>query len=86
MTPYRMQELTREEMAAADPFGGEGVLLPAPGVTSDVIMAMVTTRLGRGVQVVAWGDIGAWVAPGSSGMNAATIRDLWNGGRASDHG
>lgn len=81
-----MQELSREEMAATDPFGGEGVFLPAPGVNSGDIMARVNRCLGPGVHAVAWGDVGAWVAPGSSGMNAANVCDLWNGGRASEYG
>lgn len=86
MSAYRVQEFTRREMAAADPFGGEGTFLPAPGADPGDILARVTSLLGPSVRVVAWGDIGAWVAPGSNGMNAATVRDLWNGGKASDHG
>lgn len=86
MSAYRVQEFTRQEMAGSDPFGGEGTFLPAPGMSPGDILARVADCLGRDVHVVAWGDIGAWVAPGSSGMNAASFCDLWNGGRASVHG
>jgi hypothetical protein len=82
---YRAQDLTREEMAARDPFGGQGVFLPAPGMAPGDILARVKEALGP-VHAVAWGEIGAWVSPGSSGMNAATVRDQWNGGGASEYG
>jgi len=83
---YRMQEFTREEMARTDPFGGDGIFLEAPGATSAEMLARVDSSLGTGVQAVAWGGIGVWVDPGSSGMNAAVARGRWSGGRASEHG
>jgi hypothetical protein len=83
---YRMQELTREEMAAADPFGGHGVFLEAPGDGSQAMLARLAACLGATVPAVAWDDIGIWVDPGSSGMSAVSIRDRWVGGKASEHG
>lgn len=82
---YRMQENSREEMIRADPFAGRGVFLEAPGATTAQMLARVTACAGAAVPAVAWGDVGVWVDPGSNGMNAATFRERWNGGRASEH-
>lgn len=83
---YRMQEVPREEMAAADPFEGRGVFLPAPGVKSQEALSRLATCLDAVVPAVAWDGIGVWMDPGSSGMNAAIVRDRWVGGKASERG
>lgn len=85
-TAYRMQALTREEMAAADPFGGRGIFLEAPGAGTAEMIERLASCLGVTVPAVAWGAIGIWADPGSSGMNAASIRDRWVGGKASEYG
>lgn len=83
---YRMQELSREETAAADPYDGRGVFLAAPAKTSGQILKELAERLGMTVPAIAWDGIGAWVDPGSTGMSAVIVRDLWDGGRASECG
>jgi hypothetical protein len=83
---YRMQEIPREEIAACDPYGGSGLFLEAPGLEPAEILARLEERLGVTVPAVAWGGIGAWIDPGSSGTNVADLRDLWDGGKASEHG
>lgn len=80
-----MQEASREEMAAADPFEGRGVFLPAPGSSSGQMLARLAACLGSVVPAAAWDGLGVWADPGSSGMNAADVCDLWNGGKASEH-
>lgn len=82
---YRMEPLTREQMAASDPFEG-GVFLSAPGMDCEAILQALELRLGRIVPAVAWNDLGAWVDPGSTGMSAELIRDRWDGGRFSGSG
>lgn len=81
-----MQAHSREEMAAADPYGGRGVFLPAPGESSGTILLRLGERMGAVVPAVAWDGIGAWVDQGSCGMSAAIICDRWSGGKASEHG
>jgi hypothetical protein len=83
---YRMEEVPREEMAAADPFGGRGVFLSAPGMSSDEIIKALAERTGKIIPAAAWDCIGAWVDPGSTGMSSAHVRDLWDGGKAGEHG
>lgn len=83
---YRMQEFSREEMAAADPFAGRGVFLAAPGASSAEMLERLASCLGATVPAAAWDGIGVWADPGSSGMNAAHVRDQWVGGKASEHG
>lgn len=82
---YRMEPLTRDQMAASDPFGN-GVFLSAPALGSDEILQALELRLGKIISAVAWNDLGAWVDPGSIGMSAELIRDLWDGGRQSERG
>ena len=82
---YRMEPLTREQMAASDPFGN-GIFLSAPGMDCDSILRALEQRLGKIVSAVAWSDLGAWVDPGSTGMSAELIRDRWDGGRPSERG
>jgi hypothetical protein len=81
-----MQEFSREEMAAADPFEGRGVFLAAPGAKSAEMLERLFSCVSATVPAVAWDDIGVWADHGSSGMNAASIRDRWSGGKASEHG
>lgn len=81
-----MQEASREEMAALDPFEGRGVFLEARGRETDSILRELALRIGETLPAVAWGGIGVWVDPGSSGMRAVAVRDLWDGGKASEHG
>lgn len=81
-----MQQLTREETAAADPFGGQGVFLAAPGTGSGEILGRLAGCLGTTVPAVAWDGIGAWVDPGSTGMSAELVQRLWDGGKASGSG
>jgi hypothetical protein len=81
---YRMEAVTREQMAAADPYEGRGVFLGAPGMKSSEIVEALAARMGMIVPAVAWDGIGAWVDPGSCGMSAGLIRDRWDGGRASE--
>lgn len=83
---YRMQELSREEMAASDPYEGRGVFLAAPGTGMQAIIGELAERLGMIVPATAWDGIGAWVDPGSTGMSASLILDRWDGGKASDSG
>jgi hypothetical protein len=83
---YRMQELTREEMAASDPYEGRGVFLPAPGMGAQSIVDALEGRLGMIVPAIAWDGIGAWVDPGSTGMSAALILDRWDGDKTSERG
>jgi hypothetical protein len=82
---YRADPLTREQMAASDPFG-DGVFLSAPGMDCGAITRKLEQRLGKIVPAVAWNDLGAWVSPGSTGMSADQLRDLWDGGKASERG
>lgn len=81
-----MQEFTREEMAAADPFGGSGIFLPAPGMERGKMLEVLSGCLGARVPAVAWDGIGVWIDHGSTGMNAVTIREQWAGGRGIEHG
>lgn len=81
-----MQEVSREEMAAADPFGGRGVFLAAPGLSPGEMLARLERCLGAVLPAVAWGGIGVWTEPGSSGIDAVAVRDRWDGGKASEHG
>ena len=83
---YRMEQLSREVVAATDPYLGRGVFLAAPGMERDKITGALAERLGTVVPAFAWDGIGAWVDPGSTGMSAELIRDLWDGGRASECG
>lgn len=76
-------ERSREEMAAEDPFGGQGVFLPAPGVTGEEILRSLASRMGRVMPAVTWDGIGVWVDPGSSEADAGLIRERWDGGRTS---
>lgn len=81
-----MQELSREEMAADDPYEGRGVFLAAPGMEGQLIVGALADRLGAVVPAIAWDGIGAWVDPGSTGMSAALILDRWDGEKASERG
>lgn len=83
---YRMEEASRDQMAAADPFGGNGIFLAAPHLENEEIIDALETRLRMIIPAVAWGGIGAWVDQGSIGMSAARVRALWDGGEAGDHG
>lgn len=77
---YRMEGLTREEMAAEDPFGGRGVFLPAPELDGAAMLA----RLGHGVPAIAWDGIGLWADPGSSEAGAAGLLASWHEGERLD--
>lgn len=79
MSGYRMQELTREEMAAADPFGSRGVFLGAPGRGSGEITEMLAERLGTTVPAVTWDGIGAWVDAEGAGMGVQEMESRWRG-------
>jgi hypothetical protein len=81
---YRIEEISRQEMAAADPYQGRGVFLGAPGRSRDEIVEELASRLGMIAPAVTWDGIGAWVDPGSTGMSAGLIRERWDGGRASE--
>lgn len=82
---YLIEPLTREQMAASDPFG-DGLFLSAPGMDCEAITRALEERLGKIVPAAAWNDLGAWVSPGSTGMSAELIQDLWDGGRSSECG
>ncbi len=63
------QMATREELIAADPFVGRGVLLWMPGVDgADEQMELLASRLGMIVPAVLWPGIGAWVDCAAAGM------------------
>jgi hypothetical protein len=56
-----MEESTREQMAAEDPFGGRGRFLSFPGLgIAEISDAMTETGLG-GAPSFIWDGIGAWV-------------------------
>jgi hypothetical protein len=58
---YLMEESTREQMAAEDPFGGRGTFLPFPGLGGTEISAELEEKgLGSAPSFV-WDGIGAWV-------------------------
>jgi hypothetical protein len=57
---YRMEERTREEMAADDPFGGRGVFLPFPGMDMAAISGELADRGLGSVPSFIWDGIGAW--------------------------
>jgi hypothetical protein len=76
---YRVQELTREEMAATDPFGSRGVFLGAPGRGSGEITGMLAERLGTIVAAVTWDGIGVWVDAEVAGMTALELESRWKG-------
>jgi hypothetical protein len=82
---YRMQESSREEMAAADPFEGRGVFLASPGSGKAEMLARLATLLDATVPAVAWDAIGVWVDPGSIGIDTVALLGRWNGGKASEH-
>lgn len=83
--PYRMEQFSREVIAAADPFCGRGVFLEARG-SREEMLGRLSVALGVSVPAVAWDDVGVWVDPGSSGMSAAVVRGRWDGGKASERG
>jgi hypothetical protein len=56
-----MENSTREQMAAEDPFGGSGTFLPFPGLNAGEIDDALTEQgLGYAPSFV-WGGIGAWI-------------------------
>lgn len=56
-----MEESSREQMAAEDPFGGSGEFIAYPGLSAGEIDDALTEKgLGHAHSFV-WGGIGAWV-------------------------
>jgi hypothetical protein len=67
---YRMQDHTREEMAAEDPYEGRGTFLPAPGATGAEMLARLREVTGEILPALAWEGIGVWADLGSSRSGA----------------
>jgi len=62
-----MEESTREQMAAEDPFGGRGRFLPFPGLgVAEISDAMREAGLGLAPSFI-WDGIGAWVEVAGAG-------------------
>jgi hypothetical protein len=58
---YLMENSTREQMAAEDPFGGSGTFLPFPGLGDTEISGELEEKGLGDVPSFIWGGIGAWV-------------------------
>jgi hypothetical protein len=62
-----MEEPSREQVAAEDPFGGSGTFLPFPGLNdAEIDDALVEKGLGY-VPSFVWSGIGAWVEVAGAG-------------------
>jgi hypothetical protein len=64
---YLVEESSREQMAAEDPFGGSGTFLPFPGLGMAEISNALTERGLGAVPSFAWDGIGAWVEVAGAG-------------------
>jgi hypothetical protein len=66
---YLMEESTREQMAAEDPFGGRGTFLPFPGLgDTEISVELEEKGLGAAPSFI-WGGIGAWVEVAGAGRD-----------------
>lgn len=70
MFAYRAEAMTPEQMAAEDPFGGNGIWLPLPGSVNSAILSRMETAFGGTIPSVMWPGKGAW-ADGSQLMAPA---------------
>jgi hypothetical protein len=74
-----MESLSREEMAAEDPFGGRGVFLTAAGMTGTEMLGRLASVTGISLPAVAWEGIGLWADPGSSRAVTSALLGGWPG-------
>lgn len=74
---YRIEDLSREEMAAQDPYEGRGVFLAAPGVSGPEMLRRLAVASGAILPAIAWDGIGAWADPGSSTDGGAALLAAW---------
>lgn len=73
---YLMQEATAEEIAADDPFGGDGVFLSC-ALDGQEILAALERVLGEVLPAVAWPGLGAWISLRFASITPAEAIALW---------
>lgn len=73
-----MEEIPREEAAAEDPFGGTGVFLAAPGLTSLRMLEFLASLSETVIPAVAWDHLGAWADLGSPEAANLDLKSGWH--------